>query len=60
MGPNAEHISDLQFADDTLLFSKDSDDMLAVLFDTVKAFEWLSGLKVNWEKSSLSRVNMSI
>lgn len=32
--------------------------MLEALFDTIKAFGWLSGLKVNWDKSSLSGVNI--
>lgn len=54
------HISHLQFADDTLHFCKDEEVMLELLFDSIKAFEWLSGMKVNWKKSSLSGVNMEV
>lgn len=55
VGRDLVHISNLQFADYTLLFSKDEDTILSIslLSETIKDFEWLLGLKVNWEKSSL-------
>lgn len=58
MGSKRVHISHLQFANDTLQFCKNEDSMLKVLFYTIKAFEWLSGLKINWEKSSIIRLNI--
>lgn len=58
MGRDSVHVSLMQFADDTLLFCKDKKEMLKILFETIKAFQWLSEMKINWEKSSLSGVNI--
>lgn len=57
MGNDLVHISHLQFEDNTLLFCKNDDQMLEILFDTNKGFEWLSGLKVNWDKSTICGVD---
>lgn len=58
MGRDSIRIFHLQFADDTLLFCKEDDSMLNTMFNSIKAFEWLSGLKVNWNKSGLCGVNI--
>lgn len=46
------------FADDTLLFCKDDEDMLAVLFQLIVLFETCSSLKVNWAKSAGCGINI--
>lgn len=58
VGRDKIHVSILQYADDTLIFCKDDDDMLAKLKEIIDLYEWCSGQKVNWEKSALVGVNM--
>ena len=58
MGKDLIHLPLLQFADDTLFFCKFDDQMLLKLKEAIRPFEWCSGQKVNWEKSTLSGVNI--
>lgn len=58
VGKEKVHISLLQFADDTLIFSKYDDEMLKNLRKTIELFEWCSSQKVNWEKSAICGINI--
>ena len=46
-------ITHLLFADDTLVFCKDTKDQMAYLSRILAWFEALSGLRINLDKSSL-------
>lgn len=52
-------ISHLLFAYDILLFIRDDDGFLENYYMIIKAFEQASGLNINFEKSSISEVNVS-
>lgn len=49
--PNSQEISHLQFADDTILFIKDSTESVMGIKAVLKLFEVASGLKINFHKS---------
>lgn len=46
-------LNHLQFADDTLIFCEPDPGQLSRINDTLEAFLWASGLKVNFSKSHL-------
>ena len=48
-----KQITHLLFADDTLVFCKDTEEQMTHLCWILAWFEALSGLKINLEKSSL-------
>nr|CCA65974.1 hypothetical protein [Beta vulgaris subsp. vulgaris] len=52
-------ISHLQYADDTLVFSDTSTDSLKSIKSTLILFQLVSGLQVNFHKSSLIGLNIS-
>ena len=49
-------ISHMLFADDTLVFYKDSEDQLSSLYSILLWFEAFSGLRINLEKSVIMPV----
>ncbi|XP_050222864.1 uncharacterized protein LOC126672962 [Mercurialis annua] len=53
-----EPISILQFADDTLLFIRHDLDMIKNLLRVLRCFELVSGLAINYQKSSILGVNV--
>lgn len=52
------NISHLQFAYDTLAFLKPNDEGILNLKNILQVFEIISGLKVNWEKSSVASIHV--
>lgn len=48
----------MSYTNDTLLFCKDNDSMLITLRRAVELFEWISGQKVNQEKSTFCGISM--
>lgn len=50
----------LQFADDTILFCQDNNYMINNLVTSIEIFEVALGLKVNWEKSAISGINLEV
>lgn len=59
MGNSDVVVSHLQYADDTLLIGEAYDENLWVMKCILRCFEIVSGLKVNFFKSSLVGVNVS-
>ncbi|XP_050229432.1 uncharacterized protein LOC126678581 [Mercurialis annua] len=53
-----EPVSILQFADDTLLFIPNNLDMIRNLLRVLRFFEIISGLSINYSKSSLLGINI--
>ncbi|XP_050217654.1 uncharacterized protein LOC126668506 [Mercurialis annua] len=53
-----EPISILQFADDTLLFIPQDLDMIRNLLRILRCFELVSGLSINYQKSSILGINV--
>lgn len=58
IGENQIKISHLQFADDTILLGEPSFDNLWALKTIFRSFELVSGLKVNFHKSSIMGLNV--
>lgn len=58
VGKKNVHVSHLEFADDILIFCKDDDVMLNNRIKVIKAYAWLSGFTVNWEKSAVRGINI--
>ncbi|XP_026450966.1 uncharacterized protein LOC113351131 [Papaver somniferum] len=50
---NGDTINHLQFADDLIMFLDDSEEQVTTLKNLLIAYEMVSGLKVNFKKSSL-------
>jgi hypothetical protein len=59
VGSNGVNVSHLQYADDTLCIGEASIDNLWTLKAILRAFELVSGLKVNFSKSCVLGVNVS-
>ena len=57
VGGDRTRVSLLQFADDTIFFSKASLDLLQNLKIILLVFGQVSGLKINLEKSTISGIN---
>ena len=57
VGRDRTRVSLLQFADDTIFFSKASLDLLQNLKIILLVFGQVSGLKINLEKSTISGIN---
>ena len=58
MGGNSLEVSHLQYADDTLCIGKPMVDNLWMMKAILRGFEMVSGLKINFLKSSLIGVNV--
>jgi hypothetical protein len=56
---NMDYIMNLHFADDTLLFLKADSAVLTHIKWLLVAFENVSGLKINYEKSEMYALNLS-
>ncbi|GKV53518.1 hypothetical protein SLEP1_g60039, partial [Rubroshorea leprosula] len=59
VGSGVVQISHLQFTDDTLIFCKASPDNAWAIKCIFRSFELISGLKVNFFKSSLSGIHVN-
>ncbi|KAK3206947.1 hypothetical protein Dsin_020993 [Dipteronia sinensis] len=55
-GLNGEHITHLQFTDDTIVFLKPKIEYLINLKRILRCFEMISGLRINFQKSYIARV----
>ncbi|XP_050232935.1 uncharacterized protein LOC126681437 [Mercurialis annua] len=53
-----EPVSILQFADDTLLFVPNDLNMISNLLRILRCFELISGLKINYQQSSIIGINV--
>jgi Reverse transcriptase (RNA-dependent DNA polymerase) len=63
LGPpilNGQKVLNLQYADDTLLFLKTDYQMVEGIKLVLRAFEGLSGLKINFSKSELVTLNIDL
>lgn len=58
VGKNKVHVPLLQIADESLVFCKYDEAMMENFCKTLVIFEWCSSQKVNWEKSSIWRINI--
>ena len=59
VGRNRTRASRLQFADDTIFFSRAALEDLQTLKQILMVFRHLSGLQINLNKNTLSRINIS-
>lgn len=59
VGNDQVEISHLQFADDTLMFGKASKSNIQSLKGIIRSFELISGLEVNFRKSTLVGIHIS-
>ncbi|KAK3206963.1 hypothetical protein Dsin_021009 [Dipteronia sinensis] len=55
-GSNGVHITHLQFADDTIVFLRPKKEYILNLKRTLRCFELISGLRINFLKSCLVKV----
>ncbi|GKV44689.1 hypothetical protein SLEP1_g51849 [Rubroshorea leprosula] len=53
MGPRGFKVTHLQYADDTILFGKATEENIWAMKGILRAFELVSGLKINFNKSQL-------
>ncbi|KAK1314858.1 hypothetical protein QJS10_CPA06g01033 [Acorus calamus] len=51
-------LSHMQYADDTMILSRNDGEAVAGIMFVVKVFDWLSGLAINWRKSAFYGINM--
>ncbi|XP_058211464.1 uncharacterized protein LOC131323632 [Rhododendron vialii] len=58
VGANGVVVSHLQFANDTILFCNNDREELANIKRILRCFQLMSGLKINFSKSSLCGVNI--
>lgn len=58
-GSNGVVVSHLQFADDTIIFCRNDGEELANIKRILRCFQLMSGLKINFSKSSLCGVKVS-
>ena len=58
VGKDKIKVSHLQFADDTLFFVKEDENNIRTLYSTMKIFCTVSGLKINFGKSTLLGINL--
>ena len=56
---NEVEVSILQYADDTLFFGKASMENVKAIKVILRSFELVSGLKINFSKSSFGTIGMS-
>ena len=59
VGRNEVQVSILQYADDTLFFGKASMENVKTIKVILRRFELVSGLKINFSKSSFWIIGMS-
>ena len=59
VGRNEVQVSILQYADDTLFFGKASMENVKAIKVILRSFELVSGLKINFSKSSFGTIRMS-
>ena len=59
VGRNEVEVSILQYADDTLFFGKASMENVKAIKVILRSFELVSGLKINFSKSSFGTIGMS-
>ncbi|XP_020970158.1 uncharacterized protein LOC110268381 [Arachis ipaensis] len=57
VGRDNIELSHLQFADDTILFCPSEEEMIRNYKQLLRCFEMMSGLSINFDKSSLTPVN---
>ena len=58
VGREKVKVSHLQFADDTLFFIRENENNIRTLYSTLKIFSSVSGLKINFSKSTLLGINL--
>ena len=58
IGCNEQSVSHLQFADDTIIFCESEVDQLLNIKRVLRCFQVISGLKINFSKSSLFGFNI--
>ena len=58
VGRDKVKVSHLQFTDDTLFFIKEEENNIQTLFSALKIFSSVSGLKINFGKSTLLGINL--
>lgn len=58
MGSSKITISHLQFADDTILFRDVNEQNIKETKSIMRTFELVSGFKINYNKSTLIRLNV--
>ena len=58
VGRDKIKVSHLRFADDTLFFIKEDENNIQTLFSALKIFSSVSGLKINFGKSTLLGINL--
>ncbi|GKU94304.1 hypothetical protein SLEP1_g7819 [Rubroshorea leprosula] len=59
IGHNGMNVSHLQFADDTIVFGRASEENIWAVKSIIRIFEMVSGLKINFGKSLLMGINVS-
>ncbi|XP_058203083.1 uncharacterized protein LOC131317560 [Rhododendron vialii] len=60
LGSNGVNISHLQLEDDTILFCNNDPEEMANIKRILRCFQLMSGLKINFSKSSLCGVNIPL
>ena len=58
VGRDKIKVSHLQFADDTLFFVKEDENNIRTLYSALKIFCSVSGLKINFGKSTILGINL--
>ena len=58
VGRDKIRVSHLQFVDDTLFFIKENENSIRSLYSALQIFSSVSGLKINFRKSTLLGINL--
>ena len=58
VGRENTKVSHLQYADDTLFFLKEEENNIRTLYSSLKIFSAISGLRINFGKSTLLGINL--